>query len=555
MEAQQCPALNLQLLHATPVAPTIGLSCAPRRRKINALMSRFQRIIHSVASSYAVLAVTAFYSLASVPLALHYLTPELFGLWALMAGITSYLSLIDLGMSSSIARLLIDHKDDQANNAYGSLIKTGALVLTVQGAIIFFVGFFGAPLLSTLLHIEPDMRWDFIRLLRWQCAGLAFSFSMRIGSHLLYAHQRMDVANYAQIVMFLLNFTLLWFFFHQNFGVFSLVWAGLISSFFSMLISFTACWKLRLFPAADAWGRISWHRFKEVFNYGSDLFLISVGTQLILMSQSLIITRTLGLAMAAEWNVGTKMFNLLSQVTWSITRTSSPALSEMIVRQEQARLRERYRDIFILSLSLAGFAAVSLVMCNSLFVPFLSHHKFTWPAFDDLLLGVWLLILTVLHCHNNFVLLIKKIGFMRYVYFIEGAVFVALALLTARMGGLSAIILSSILCSTLFSGFYGVWRMSRYLDLSLWEIGVRWLWPLGRLLLLFTPLAALTWLATSTLENPLMRLAIHVAFCGLVGGFLFLRIGLSNRIQSELLNRAPKPACLILRRIFVTSPS
>src|SRR6478609_5715175 len=101
-------------------------------------MSRFKRFIHSVASGYVVLAAASLYSLASVPLALHYLSQDKFALWALMASITGYLTLIDLGMSGSVARLLIDHKDDRHNETYGSLIKTGWLVLTVQAIIIFF---------------------------------------------------------------------------------------------------------------------------------------------------------------------------------------------------------------------------------------------------------------------------------------------------------------------------------------------------------------------------------------------------------------------------------
>jgi len=75
------------------------------------LMSRLRRAVHGVASGYVLLAATAVYSLASVPLALHYLSKERFALWALMSSIGNYLGLIDLGMSSSVARLLIDHKD------------------------------------------------------------------------------------------------------------------------------------------------------------------------------------------------------------------------------------------------------------------------------------------------------------------------------------------------------------------------------------------------------------------------------------------------------------
>jgi len=88
-------------------------------------MSRFRLAIHGVVSGYVMLAATAVFGLASVPVALHYLSKEQFGLWALMLTLVSYLNLVDVGMSGSIRRLLIDFKDDRDGGHYGSLIKTG----------------------------------------------------------------------------------------------------------------------------------------------------------------------------------------------------------------------------------------------------------------------------------------------------------------------------------------------------------------------------------------------------------------------------------------------
>ena len=173
-------------------------------------MSRLKRVADSVASGYVVLGVTAIYALASLPLALHYLSKERFGLWGLMASISGHLSLIDAGMSGWVARLLIDYKDQREGGTYGSLIKTGWLVLLVQGLIICSVGFGLAPLLCNLEDIQPQLRTEFIQLLRWQSIALAVQFCTRIFGHILQAHQRIDLINYSQVFTLVLNFTLLY---------------------------------------------------------------------------------------------------------------------------------------------------------------------------------------------------------------------------------------------------------------------------------------------------------------------------------------------------------
>jgi O-antigen/teichoic acid export membrane protein len=515
-------------------------------------MSRFRRLVHSVASGSALLGVSAIYSLASLPLALHYLGKERFGLWALMLMLTGYLNLIDFGMSASIARLLVDHKDSKENGTYGSLLKTGWLVLGTQGAIILLLGFCFAAPLAWLLDIPHELQADFTVLLRWQCAVVALGFGLRIFNHLLYAHQRMDLTNYGQMAMYFLTFAALWFFFARGHGVFSLVWANLLNAVGNSILLLACCHGLKLFPLRGFWGVVDGRLFKEMFAFGKDLFLVGLGTQLILFSQTAIITRTLGLQVVTMWMIGTKMFTFVSQVIWRISDAAGPAFAEMMARGEHTKLRERYRSLVTMTASLAGFTGVSCWLCNSPFVALWMKGKIYWPPGHDALLGVWLIVLSILHCHNCFVLLTKNVGFMRYLYFVEGIVFVIATLVVARWGGLRAIIVSSVICSVTFSGAYGVWRISRYFGLPVHEIALTWSKPMGKVLLLFIPVALLAWWGSQPLTDG-MRMLIGISLCSTAGLCLLLRYGITTAFQTELLQRAPKAVSPILRRVFVVS--
>ena len=103
-------------------------------------MSRLKKFTRSLMSGYLMLGVNIFYTLASVPLALHYLSIPEFGLWALTQQVANFIALIDLGMSSSIGRILIDHKDNRSNGRYGGTLKSGILVGLAQGLIVLIVG-------------------------------------------------------------------------------------------------------------------------------------------------------------------------------------------------------------------------------------------------------------------------------------------------------------------------------------------------------------------------------------------------------------------------------
>jgi O-antigen/teichoic acid export membrane protein len=516
-------------------------------------MSRLRRAFQNAASGYVALGAGTVFSLASVPLALHNLSKERFALWALMASISSYLNLIDLGMSASVARLLIDRKDDDSDSGYGSFIQTGFLVLLVQGVLLFVTCFAIAPLLAVLLHIEPELQSEFIELTRWQGAVVAVSFWGRIFSHLLYAHQRLDMGNYAQVFGLGLNLVLLWIFFRAGYGVFSLVWALMLGSGAAVLLTVLACWKLHLFPARGRWGRPSWQFFKELFSFGTDLFLMAVGSQLILFSQTMIITRRLGLAPAALWAVGTKTYNLLLQLIWRTTDASLPGLSEMMVRHEDARLLHRYQMVVTSGASLAAFCAVACATSNSPFVTVWTAGKFSWPYINDLLLAGCLLVGALSHCHTWFIGITKQIRLMPYVYFAEGIVFVVSALALVREGQLRTVIALSLICNLVFTGCYGVFRVARFFQVPFGEVAWRWLVPTWRFLWRLGLFAALVCWLTQGLA-PTARLLIHATTCGTMGLLLLVRYGLPAAFQTELLGRLPPTLARPFRWILKPLP-
>jgi O-antigen/teichoic acid export membrane protein len=501
-------------------------------------MSRLRRAIHGVASGYVQLAATVAYALASVPLALNYLTTERFGLWALLTTLIGYLSLLDLGMSASIGRHLFDFKDNRDGSKYGSMIKTGCAVLAAQGLIVTVIGILFAPLFSDLMAIPEGLRQTFINLVRLQCVIVAFGFATRIFNYLLLSRQRMDLANYSSVLTLLASFAALWAFFHLGADVYSVIWSGLLGGLVNVAFQWFWCARLKVFPKTDTWGCISWDLFKAVFNYGRDVFLVSLGTQLIMASQTMILTRRLGLESAAAWSVGTRTFNLISQAVWRVTNSAAPALVEMMVRDERVRLGERYRGLSIVVCSLAAYAAISFALCNSAFVHFWTSGRIPWPPVNDLLLGLWLIILTQLNCHNSYVLLTKRIHAMRYVYFLEGLVFVVMAVLVCGWGGVPAIIICSIVCSVCFSGAYGVWRISVEFATNPWDVAAGWMRHAATVIMGYAPVAALAWWLTHSLDVRL-RLVACGFVCATAGLFILLRFGLPSELQSEAVRRAP----------------
>ena len=513
-------------------------------------MSRIKRFIHILASSYAFLSAGVVFNLVSVPMALHFLPKAEFGLWAVMTQAISYIALIDAGMTGAVARHLIDHKDNPGGGDYGSVILTGNLVWLIQGAIIFPVGFALGPWLAQLLAIPSDLQHEFIVLIRWQSAIVAFGFATRLFAQMIYAHQRITPANYVGILGTAINLFTLWIAFVWGQGVYSILWAGGISTIVSQLLLFLVCWRCNLFPPWGAWGRPTWARFHQLFHYGKDVFLVMMGSQLASASQTIVITRTLGLDAAAVWSVCTKLFLFAGELIWRVSNYAEPMFAEMMARDEHNRLRTRFRDIVTISGTMSVWVAVGLALGNAPFVRVWTGGKIYWSPWNDVLLGVWLVTRSIVRCHVNLIVISKRIGFLRFVVFAEGVVFVVLALLVSRWGGIPSIVGASILCSLLLTGDYSARRNAKYFDYSRREVVFGWLQGLMRLSAFLIPLALLTWCVCLSLPVK-WRLVCDFIVIGIGGGLLWLRYGIPAEIQAELLAHLPSPFTALLGKVFL----
>ncbi|MFN7684854.1 MAG: lipopolysaccharide biosynthesis protein, partial [Oligoflexia bacterium] len=293
--------------------------------------------------------MTVLYGLASVPLALHFLSVEEFGLFMLLIQISSYLSLVEIGMAGATARLLVDHKDNPNAGPYGSIISTGFAVFALQGVLILAIGVFASSWLVHAAGVPVLLQPDATYLLRWLCVCFAAVTTLKMLNSVLYAHKRLDIIN--GITGFVMIFGLMVMAVVLSFesGLKGLAIVFLLQACVTVALQGIACWSLQLLPARTHWGRPTMSRFREMFVFAKDIFMFNIGNQVLEASQLIIVTRLMGLTAAATWSVGTKVFNLLYQLLTRIEGTAIVFFSEMMVRGEDEHLKFRFRQIYQIS--------------------------------------------------------------------------------------------------------------------------------------------------------------------------------------------------------------
>jgi len=477
-------------------------------------VSRLHQFSLGLGSSWLATLATVVYSLLSVPIALRYLSVDEFGLFVLLLQVAAYFTLIEIGMSAATARILVDYKDDPYDSNYGSVILTGFCVFAIQALVVLTGGILAAPWIVALIGVPQPLSEVATLLLRWLAVTSALSLAFRMYGSVLYANKRLDLIHSFMGGNMLFALAMLAVILASGRGLAGLVWLFVAQTIVAILLPLFACHKLGLLPKKDCWGQPSLEKFRELFGFGKDIFLVNVGNQVLEASQLMIVTRTMGLTAAAIWSVSTKLFALVFQLIIKIEGTAIVFFAEMMVRGEKDKLSTRFRQIYQMTAAVAVVALSVAVAINQPFVSVWAKPSLAWSVYLSSLMAAFVFLNSLTRCGGDFIIHTKNIAAFRYVYFVEAAAFVVLALWLSSRFGFYGVLGASLLCLLVFRGTYTTWRMARYFGQPkkvFW-----WTWikrPLAAALLL-TPFVATTSIVAGAGSGPWLQLAIACTWIG-----------------------------------------
>jgi O-antigen/teichoic acid export membrane protein len=408
------------------------------------MASRTRNFIHALGAGYVAIAVNIAYTVTSVPLALHYLGNEQFGLWALAQQIVGYLMLLDLGVSSAVSRFIADRKDEVNSGSYGSLLLTGAIVFAIQGLLIAIVGVVFSFFAPVLFAVPDHLAGDFTNVLTIITFLAGLSVALRSLGAPLWAFQRLDASYGLGSFTLLTSFVALWAGFHLGWGIYSFALAGIPAALLCPVITFLICWKSGFYPSAGHWGRPNLLLFRKIFSFGQDVVWVAMGSQLVNASQIMVLSRVASLDVAATFAIGTKLFTLGQQFTGKIIESSAPALTEMFVRGDMARFNLRFDNVVSLTTFLATLGAAGLVAGNAAFVAIWTAGAIHWNLACDALLAGLLVATSLTRCLIGLFGLAGNLRPVRHIYFIEGCIFIALSVPAASHFGTVGLLLVSL---------------------------------------------------------------------------------------------------------------
>jgi O-antigen/teichoic acid export membrane protein len=388
-------------------------------------MRQYRSMLRKIGSNWFVLALAVLTNIFLVPFNLRQLGQEQYGLWLIIAAITAYLSLLELGIPTASVRSLsvaVVNRDlvklNRMATSYGGFYLGLGIVSLVAGFLLLQ---FFESMYEVALPMQRDARVAFSLAVLTVVIG----FAANLPDAILDSYEDFVRKNVLSGLVVLLRTGLC--------VVFVLLYPSLVSlaaaQLAGKLLEIVGHSALIVFAHREvrlARSYFSWTEVRDVLGFSLYVFLLAIGSQLSLQTSAIVIGHALGTEQVPLFAVPSSLCNYLMQLIFGIAAVIMPRATALLEQGNLRGLQVLFDKWSKLAIVLTWFAGVFLFVFGPEFLSLWVGPKFEQTG------GEVLRILLVSYC---LILPLRGVG-MPILMGLRRAASPALAVVLAGIGNL-----------------------------------------------------------------------------------------------------------------------
>ena len=322
-------------------------------------MNTAWNLVTGTLTKYVLLAVNIVVGVLLMPFTVRHLGTSEYGLWMLVASMTYYFQLLDLGYGNGLVRQFADADArgdvDEANRVLSTFVVVYAVIGLAAAAGVAFIIVYIIPRFPNLSHDQIERAQIVVGILG---VRMAIGFPMTVFGAATTARQRFALNNTVAIVFALANAVVTYLVLVMGHGLVALVASttavGLSSYAAYAWTARRAFPELRIRPSAFA-GRL----VREVTTFSVYLFIIQIGVQMSFNLDNLVIGGVIGTSAVAVYAVTVRLADYQRQFCDQFNGMLFP----VVVRFGAGGRTDALRDMLIDGTRIAMTLVIGVTIC------------------------------------------------------------------------------------------------------------------------------------------------------------------------------------------------
>lgn len=358
---------------------------------------RWHKIIKTAWSGLLARIISIAVSLLMVPLAVHYLGKQQYGLWVAISSFVGMLSFMDGGIGNAVINLVAHASGEKADNL-NKIVSTAffsLMALAVIGSLLFLAAFpfvSWAKLLGVVESVpQADLNIVVITV------GLFFFLSMflTLVGKIQRGLQQGNLDNFWNGLAAFLSLLFVYLAIEKNAGLTGFVVAYLGGSMVAYLgsnIHYLLIYKKELRPRlSNVESKIA----KNLFTVGGMFFIVQITGAIQAQADNVIIANMLGAEAVTNYAICMKLFLMVPMVFGLLLTPLWPAYREALAVSDMGWVKRIFLKSMRWALLLSIPSAFVLVMLGGNIIEIWVGHE-AMPSTELLLgCGIWLVFMTI----------------------------------------------------------------------------------------------------------------------------------------------------------------
>jgi len=302
--------------------------------------STARKVVRNTLFNYLAVFSITIIRLAAMPVIVHGLGNDRFGIYAAIMSIVGYVGLLDLGIGMSLTKFVAEYDAKKDHASLAEFLSTALLLYIGLGAIGAAILAGGCGLLVRQFLQIPEALWPEARLVVWITAVSLFNgLTLGIFGNLLNGLQRQDISRTIGIANTLVTYGGAIVLIHLGLGLVGFVLFSAVMDLLSFVVQMGIA--KRLVPSLPFVPRtFRLQRMRQILNFSFAMFINQLAVRNMGSLDKIVLGFFLPIANVTFYSIGFTVTSFCFRVPAAAVLASMPAASELQAKDRMEAVQE-----------------------------------------------------------------------------------------------------------------------------------------------------------------------------------------------------------------------
>lgn len=403
---------------------------------------KYNVLLGTVARGVSVLS-----SLILVPLTINYISSELYGVWLTLSSVIHWIGFFDIGFGNGLRNRLGESIAVGKFKKGRIYVSTTYMVMTVIFLLIGGISFLGAGFInwSSFLNVSEQYNLMLVKVARILFLSFSIQMVLSLVQNVIQAYQLNALAAFlgtlgnilSLLFIYILTLTLAP-------DMTNIAFIFSISPLLILVIASVVLYGGRFKKVAPRFGYVRFRFAKDIFNLGSEFFIIQIASLVLYQMINVLISRICGPEEVTNYNIAYKYLSILPMLTTIIMAPIWSAFTDAYTKKDRVWMNSIYKKLLMMFYFSAGVAVLMIVISPFVYRIWIGNGIHITMV-TSVYVGIYMIIAVWGQIHGTIINGTGKIRIQVIYSVIIMFLFLPLALLLGHIYKLNGIMLAMIL--------------------------------------------------------------------------------------------------------------